>query len=291
MRRPRHRVGDTARLGGRPVPPPADKGTDPPLCRPPHQALLLWGHLAPNQAWGLRWIAEKSPRIEGSERLAAGERGVRVARQPLLGKGAERHPPTRVCRRATLLQLSHRLLAVHNATRDAWLGCARVCWVYRTFSLMRTVCDSALWLAMMEAEKCSARDLGRVMASGGNGGTTVAGTLAEIIAAEGSTVIVEGLMLFADHPGTQKVLRLCDHTAVLWGMVQSWGTWPPQADQMKRWSIRLIDYELVGNPAFAAGDTYDSAFTADFGGNNLVERTRFENNGPTNALADDVAAP
>ena len=94
----------------------------------------------------------------------------------------------------------------------------------------------------------------------------------------------------AVHNVTYDGSTLVDHNAVLWGMVQSWGTWPPQADQAKRWSIHLIDYNLANNPSFASGDTYDSAFTADFGGNNLVERTRFENNG-ANALADDVVAP
>ena len=54
-------------------------------------------------------------------------------------------------------------------------------------------------LAMMEAEKCSARDLGRVMASGGNGGTTVAGTLAACTAANQSLDCSEtgGLRVFA----------------------------------------------------------------------------------------------
>lgn len=30
------------------------------------------------------------------------------------------------------------------------------------------------------------------------------------------TVIVDGLLLFADHPGAREVLGLCDHTAVIW---------------------------------------------------------------------------
>lgn len=54
-------------------------------------------------------------------------------------------------------------------------------------------------LAVMDAEKCSARDLGRVMASGGNGGTTVAGTLAACTTANQTLGFKEtgGLRVFA----------------------------------------------------------------------------------------------
>ncbi|MAJ46406.1 MAG: hypothetical protein CBC35_03710 [Planctomycetes bacterium TMED75] len=59
--------------------------------------------------------------------------------------------------------------------------------------------DELQRLAMMEAEKCSARDLGRVMACGGSGGTTVAATLAACTAANQSLGFSEtgGLKVFA----------------------------------------------------------------------------------------------
>ena len=38
---------------------------------------------------------------------------------------------------------------------------------------------------------------------------------------EESTILVDGLLLFGDHPGAQHVLKQCDHCAVLWAEGES----------------------------------------------------------------------
>jgi hypothetical protein len=71
-----------------------------------------------------------------------------------------------------------------------------------------------------------------------------------------------------------------DHTAALWSMFQMFGWWPPQPDLEVQWNLHVTDYNLAGNQMLTSGDTYDSAFFADFGHHSLVERSRFEDSGP-----------
>eukprot|EP01043_Picozoa_sp_COSAG02_P029832 COSAG02_NODE_1874_length_10576_cov_8.410614_7_plen_1429_part_00 len=71
-----------------------------------------------------------------------------------------------------------------------------------------------------------------------------------------------------------------DHTYVLWAMFYFFGNFPPQNDFAAQYNVHVTEHNQVGNIMVTGGDQYDSAAICDMGVHSLVERSRFENNGP-----------
>eukprot|EP01043_Picozoa_sp_COSAG02_P035309 COSAG02_NODE_2520_length_8610_cov_4.542474_5_plen_1472_part_00 len=72
-----------------------------------------------------------------------------------------------------------------------------------------------------------------------------------------------------------------DHAMVVWSVVLYLGHWPPiRNDYGLQYHVHLIDHNLAGTLMLTVGDQYDTPFVIDMGLHTLVERSRFENNGP-----------
>lgn len=66
-------------------------------------------------------------------------------------------------------------------------------------------------------------------------------------------IIVEGLLLFADHPGAQEVLCRCDHLAVLWAEGDD-------AQAMRALQQRKRTRAHLGKPSYAARGVSEAAY-------------------------------
>eukprot|EP01046_Picozoa_sp_COSAG06_P017088 COSAG06_NODE_1150_length_10499_cov_45.337115_1_plen_1808_part_00 len=71
-----------------------------------------------------------------------------------------------------------------------------------------------------------------------------------------------------------------DHGNIVWAFFGYWGFFPPAPDLSVQFNVNMSNYSVSGSTMLMDADLYDSCFWIDTGHRSLIERSRFENNGP-----------